>query len=339
MRLRPNLHEDLAAAFGTHHQDPLVQQLAGLRRIGAAVYDLEQELQAAEQAAGDRDLRRARCYFAGAEALVTFADAFVLDALADPDHPRHVAQVTFLQARAFYLKVPDLVTAVRQEIAYPGEARTPLPVLPGPRFEAERCPVEHFLAMQRAAAKLEELIGTRIESLRLHSTGVEPRGLKPAVLAMATARTKRDAADQVIGALRKGQRIPAEEHEQAEAYYYDGVLRPYLYAAQELELPGVTASAPNSEDPPEAPDAPPQAPSQRQWGSQGVGGMGGLRGLGGMGGVGGGGLGGFSFGNLIAADIIGNLVGDLLGGLFGGGGGGFGGGLGGGFGGGWGNRW
>jgi len=333
MRLRPNLHHELAAAFGTHHEDPLIQQLAGLRRIGAAVYDLEQELDSAEQAGGGRDLRRARCYFAAAEALVTFADAFVLDALSDPDHPRHVAQVTFLQARAFYLKVPDLVTAVRQEIAYPGAARTPLPVLPGPRFEADRCPVEHLLAMQRAAAKLEELIGTRIEALRLHSAGAEPAGLKPAVLSMAAARTKRDAADQAIGAMRTGRSIPAEEHEQAEAYYYDGVLRQYLYAAQELELPGVTAAAPATEDVAEereAPQATPQPGPRAQWGPQGAG-MGGLGGLGGFGGAGGpGGSGGFNFGNLIAADIIGNLVGDLLGGLFGGGGG---------FGGGWGNRW
>lgn len=133
MRLRDLLAHELAAGFGTHHEDPLVQQLAGLRRIGAAVFDLEQELQAAEQPAASKDLRRARCYFAAAETLVTFADAFVLDAFADPAHPRHLPEVTFLQARAFYLKVPDLVTAVRQEIAYPGAAGAPLPVLPGPR--------------------------------------------------------------------------------------------------------------------------------------------------------------------------------------------------------------
>ncbi len=333
MRARPHLVAELAAAFGTHHEDPLVQQLAGLRRVGATVYDLEQELQTAERGQPPPDLRRARCYFAAAEALVTFADAFVLDALADPDHPRHVAHVTFVQAQAFYLKVPDLVTAVRQEIAYPGSAQAPLPVLPGPRFEAERCPIEHFLAMQRAAAKLEELIGTRIESLKLHAAGgAEPRGLRPAVLAMAAARTKRDAADQVVGALRAGQRIPAEEHEEAEALYYDGVLRPYLYAAQELELPGVTAAAPATEEPPPPPEprpipqAAPLGPAPQWQGSPGPWGGGG-GGWGGQGGIG--------IGGLIAADVVGNLVGNLLGGLFGGGGGGFGGG----FGGGWGGRW
>lgn len=308
MRFRHRLAEELAQGFGTHHEDPLVQQLAGLRRIGAAVYDLEQELQTAEQAAAGRDLRRARCYFAAAEVLVTCADAFVLDAFADPAHPRHIAEVTFRQARAFYLRVPDLVTAVRQEIAYPGAAQAALPVLPGPRLETPRCPLEHMLAMQRAAAKVEELIGTRIESLRLHAGTSEPPGLRPAVLAMAAARTKSNAADQVIGALRQGESVPLQMHEEAEALYYDGVLRPYLYAAQELELPGVTAAAPQSEDAPEA-DQPPLATAQAGPFGQGFGQA--PRWGGGA---------GFGLGQLIAADVIGNLVGDLLGGLFGGGG-------------------
>jgi len=312
MRLRHLLAQELAAGFGTHHEDPIVQQLTGLRRIGAAVYDLEQELQAAEKTGG-KDLRRARCYFAAAETLVTFADAFVLDAFADPQHPRHIPHVTFLQAQAFYLKVPDLVTGVRQEIAYPGAAQVKLPVLPGPRFETERCPLEHMLAMQRAAAKVEELIGTRIESLRLHSAGAEPHGLRPAVLAMAAAHTKRDAADQVIGALRQGERVPPETHEEAESFYYDGVLRQYLYAAQELELAGVTAAAPRTEEAPEeAPEPTPLHPAQprpqpHRWQQQGSW-------------PSGGGGGGFGLGQLIAADVVGNLVGDLLGGLFGGGG-------------------
>ncbi len=306
LRLRQLLAQELAAGFGTHHEDPVVQQLAGLRRIGAAVYDLEQELQAAE-AAGGKDLRRARCYFAAGETLVTFADAFVLDAFTDPKHPRHIAHVTFLQAQAFYLKIPDLVTAVRQEIAYPGAARVKLPVLPGPRFETERCPLEHMLAMQRAATKVEELIGTRIESVRIHSAGAEPHGLRSAVLAMAAAKTKCAAADQVIGALRRGERVPAETHEEAEAFYYDGVLRQYLYAAQELELAGVTAAAPLTEEAPEESPPPiplrPQQPPPERWPQQG--------------GWSGGGIG---LGQLITADIVGNLVGDLLGGLFGGGG-------------------
>jgi hypothetical protein len=310
MRLRDALEHELARGFGTHHQDPVVQQIAGLRRVGAAVYDLEQDVQAAEKADPAKDLRRARCYFAGCETLVTFADAFVLDAFADPDHPRHLPHVTFLQAQAFYLKVPDLVTAVRQELAYPGSARLELPVLPGPRFETERCPVEHLLAMQRAAQKVEDLIGTRIETLKLHATGTEePRGLKPAVLAMAAARTKREAADQVIGALRAGQRVPAETHEEAERLYYDGVLRQYLYAAQELELVGVTAAAPDTE---EAPEPEPASPRPPQW-QQGPAGP-----WAGTGGGFGGGLGG-GFGQLLAADVVGNLIGGMLGGMFGGG--------------------
>ncbi len=320
MRLRDALHHELAKAFGTHAADPLVQQIAGLRRIGAAVFDVEQELVAAEAQAGGRDLRRARCYFAALETMVTFADAFVLDAFADPEHPRHVPEITFEQARAFYLRTPDLATAVRQEIAYSGGATLTLPILPGPRLEAAgRCPMEHLMAMQRAAGKVEEVMGTRIEALRLHaSEGPEPAGLRPAVLRMAGARTKMSAADQVLGALQQGQHVAPEVHEQAEALYFDGVLRVYLYAAQELELPGVTASAPETEQEPEVEAAPPDRPSADD--------DGGFRGRGrdrddwGQGyGMGQGG--GFSLGGLIAADVVGSLIGDLLGGLFGGGGG------------------
>ncbi len=316
MRLRDALHQELAKAFGTHAADPLVQQIAGLRRIGAAVFDVQQELESAEAQGNGRDLRRARCYFAALETLVTFADAFVLDAFADPEHPRHVPEVTFEQARAFYLRAPDLATAVRQEIAYSGGATHALPILPGPRFEAAgRCPVEHLIAMQRAARKVEEVIGTRIESLRLHAgEGPEPVGLRPAVLKMAAARTEMTAADQVLGALQQGQHVSSEVHEQAEAYYYDGVLRVYLYAAQELELPGVTASAPATEQEPEA-EEPPAPAADAGFGFRG-------RERGGDWGQGFGmGQGGFSLGGLIAADVVGNLIGDLLGGIFGGGGG------------------
>ncbi len=308
MRLRDTLHAELAHAFGTHPADPVVQQLAGLRRIGAAVFDLEEEVKAAE-ASGNRDIGRARCYFAGVEGLTTFADAFVLDAFADPQHPRHLPHVTFVQAQTFYLKVPELVTAVRQELAYPGSATTKLPVLPGPRLEAAgRCPPEHLLAMQRAAQKMEEVIGTRIELLKLRHQG-DPPGLRGAVLRLTAAHTALEAADQVLGALRSGQHVAAEVHEQAEAFYYDGALRNYLYAAQELELPGSTKSAPDTEDDEDADED--QTPAQAWRSAVNTGG--------GMGGFGGGG--GIGFGGLLAADVIGNLIGDLLGGMFGGGGG------------------
>ncbi len=315
MAFRELLHHELGAALGLHHEDPVVQNLAGLRRVGAAVYGLEDELKAAETKPGS-DLQRARCYFAAAATLVTFADAFVLDAFLDSDHPKHVPHVTYLQARQFYLLIPDLVTAVRKEIAYPESGGVHLPILCGPRIELPgRCPLEHLLAMRRAAEKVDEVVGTRIELLR----GQAGDGaVKAAVLALAEAKTKKESADQVIGALRAGQHVPQEAHEQAEAYYYDGVLRVYLYAAQELELPGVTRKAPvteNDEDDPEEPAPTPLRAVPQARPAYGSGGFGynsgpGLAGP------------GFGLGQLFAADMLANLVGDLLGGLFGGGGGG-----------------
>lgn len=309
MGWKDHLHFGLAQALGLHHEDPVVQQLTGLRRVGGMVYELDDEMR---NVGDEQPQARARAYYGAAQVLVTFADAFVLDAFLDPDHPKHVPHVTFLQAAHFYRQVPDLVNAVRRELAYPGSGRTPLPVLPGPRFEAEgRCPIEHLLAMQRAAEKTEELLGTRIELLE-GAVGHADK-IKTAVLMMTDARTKKSSADLILGAIRRGERVPNETHEQAEGFFYDGVLRTYLYAAQELALPGVTASAPRTEDEDEAPEPNPRrivqlAPDGGQPGYQ-PGRSGGM-------GLGNGGL---NWGTLITADIVGNLVGDLLGGMFGGG--------------------
>lgn len=310
MAFREFLHHELGAALGLHHQDPIVQNLAGLRRIGATVYGLADEVQAREaqtQGDGAADLRRARCYLGAATVLVTFADAFVLDAFLDPDHPKHIPHVTYLQARQFYLAVPDLVTAVRQELAYADSATLALPVLCGPRIEMPgRSPVEHLLAMKRAAEKVAEVIGTRVALLQARG-GEAAAQAKAAVLLMTEARTKQESADQVIGAIRAGERIPQTTHEQAEALYYDGVLREYLYAAQELELPGTTKGAPETEN---EPDPEPQAQPQMQvvQRPQLFAGPGATNS-------------GIGFGQLFAADMLGNLAGDLLAGMFGGGGG------------------
>lgn len=310
MGFRDHLHFGLAEALGLHHEDPIVQQLAGLRRMGGMVYELDDEMKQRE--AGPASAR-AHAYYGAAQVLITFADAFVLDAFLDPEHPKHVPHVTFLQAAHFYRLVPDLVTAVRRELAYPGSGEVHLPVLPGARMEAEgKCPVEHLLAMQRAAEKTEELLGTRIELLQRQG-GSNDR-VKTPVLMMTEARTKKSSADLILGAIRRGERVPAETHEEAEGLFYDGVLRTYLYAAQELALPGVTAAAPVTEDEEEAPEPPHRRVVQFPGGGGQRGGN--QQSWGGGMGMGGGGL---NWGTLITADIVGNLVGDLLGGMFGGG--------------------
>lgn len=308
MGWKDHLHLGLAEALGLHHEDPVVQQLAGLRRVGGLVYELADAMR---DVSDGEATARARAYYGAAEVLVTFADAFVLDAFLDPDHPKHVPHVTFVQAAHFYRQVPDLVSAVRRELAYPGSGELVLPILPGPRFEAEgKCPVEHLLAMQRAAEKTEELLGTRIELMQREGSHAE--AVKSAVLMMTDARTKKSSADLILGAIRRGERVPAETHEEAEGLFYDGVLRTYLYAAQELAIPGVTAAAPRTEDDDEVPESNhrrvirllPGGGAQR--GYQSGSGMGF-------------GNGGLNWGTLITADIVGNLVGDLLGGMFGGG--------------------
>lgn len=311
MGWRDHLHLGLADALGLHHEDPIVQQLSGLRRVGGLVYELDDEI---------RKLRedpvksgRARAYYGSALVLVTFADAFVLDAFLDPDHPKHVPHITFMQAAQFYRMVPDLVNAVRRELAYPGSGDKAFPILPGARLEAEgKCPVEHLMAMQRAAEKTEQLLGTQIELME-RQEGTSDR-MKTAILLMTTARTKKSSADLTLGAIKRGERVPAETHEEAEGFYYDGVLRSYLYAAQELALPGTTASAPLTEDEDGAPSHDRRRVVSVPTGAWGHGPRPGSPGWSN------GGQGGINFGTLITADIVGNLVGDLLGGILGGGG-------------------
>jgi|ACXJ01.1.fsa_nt_gi hypothetical protein len=312
MGFRDLLHHELARGLNLHHEDPVVQKLAGLRRIGGVVYSLGEEVdsregdlrsQGMDPEAVRARLARARAFLAGAQVLVAFADSFVLDGFVDENHPNHVPHVTFLQAQSFYQRVPAVVTAVRQELEFQNGASLELPVLPGPRFEVPgRCPVEHLLAMKRAASKVESIIGTRIEALKLKlKDGTD--AIKGPLLRMQEARTQRDAADLVIGAIQEGQRVDPDTHEQAESYYYDGVLRPYLYAAQELEVPGCAAKAPETENDEEedaTAQAAPPAWSARSWNQPGA-------------------FGGIGFGQLFAADMMANLAGDLLGGLFGGG--------------------
>lgn len=310
MRIRDRLHHVIGAALGLHHEDPVVQQIAGLRRIGGLVYGLEDEVHDREKAIREQlgpaecaaQLQRAWTYYRAAEGLVTIADAFVLDAFSDPEHPKHLPQVTFVQAKEWYAKIPDLVTAVRREIAYPQSGQVPLPVLLGTRIEAPgRCPIEHLLAMQRAANQIEEVLGTRIELLRQQGADAP---IRRAVLLMAEAPTKKESADQVIGAIRRGDRVPEATHEQAESYYYDGVLRSYLYAAQELEWPGVTEQAPGTENSEEENDEPRgqviRFPGQ-------------IRGSGLNQALG---LGGFDWGTLLTVDVIANVASELLSGLF-----------------------
>ncbi len=319
MGLRDRWHHGLAAGLGLHHEDPLVQQLAGLRRLGEMVFELDDELKEARAKAPARSFARADACYLAADVLVTFADAFVLDAFMDPSHPNHVPHITFLQAAQFYQEIPPLVTSVRRELAYEGAGEAKLPVLPGPRLEAPgRCPVEHLLAMRRAAEKTEELLGTRIELLQRE--GADPAAIKGPVLMMTDARTAKASADAVLGLLTSHQHVADEQHEQAERLYYDGVLRSYLYAAQELFLPGITKKAPRTEDAPEEEPAERRLPHGVGFSNRPAQGMPGMpMNMGGFGGMGG----GLSWGSLLTADLAANLVGGLMGGMFGGGFGGF----------------
>ncbi len=167
--------------------------------------------------------------------------------------------------------------------------------------------------MKRAAQKLEDVLGTRIELLQTRGEGER---IKSALLLLAEARTKKDSADQVIGAIQRGVHVDQETHEEAEEYYYDGVMRAYLYATQELAWPGSTKDAPATENDDDATEESRNPAAAGPTLFQGGGNYGNSGNYGNYGPQG-----GFNLGGFFAMDMLANLVGDMLGGFFGGGGG------------------
>lgn len=212
----------LERIFG--HHDAATAGLAGYRRLGAQVLDLQPTV-------GDHG-GRAGAYYYAARCLQLFADKLVEEAFADEAHPTPLPQVTVAQAEAVYRQIPDLLTAAKQELLVPGGPRdVDLPIILNGRVAASggHPPVSHLRGMLRGVAAVGELAEGDI----LTASGDASRA--KALLAEAT--TDRDSAVYLVGGLAQAE-LPVESAKQAENLLW-AALAYFLGALQELALPGV----------------------------------------------------------------------------------------------------
>ena len=208
--------------FG-HHDAPTAG-LAGYRRLGAQVLDLQPSV------GGNGG--RAGAYYYAARCLQLFADKLVEDAFADEAHPTPLPQVTVAQAEAVYRQIPDLLTAAKQEVLVPGGPRdVDLPIILHGRVAASggHPPVAHLRGMLRGVTAVGELAEGDI--LTASTDAARAKAL------LAEATTDRDSAGYLVGGLAKAD-LPAESAKQAEDLLW-AALAYFLGALQELALPGV----------------------------------------------------------------------------------------------------
>lgn len=214
------LMERIHAAFSGERICP-PEHLAGYRRLGEQVYEIEVELAAS-------DKPRVRAYVMASKVLQTMADALLRDAYDDQPVPI----VTHEQAEEWYGVLPDLMISARKEAVSEGSATTLLPVRLGRKIESHRtCPVSHLAGMRRAADELERLLSPQLDQARL-----DTERNKTALLMYEEARTRRQIGDAIVGSITRGEHVAPESHEEAEEQYWS-TLSAYLLVAQGLSYP------------------------------------------------------------------------------------------------------
>lgn len=212
-----------------------IEHLEAYKRLGEQVYSLHVEL-------ADSPSPRAQAFVQAARSLQTMADALIGDAL-DGDKPKPVPVITHDQADAWYGALPDIMVAARQETAFANAARIALPVTLGEQLEGPQpCPEQHLAGLRRAAGDMEELLKLDIELARS-----EGETYKEAILLYEEARTRRQAADSIVGTISDGRRVSAETHEEAEAQYWIA-LSNFILIAQGLKEPGLLKGTIGSEN-------------------------------------------------------------------------------------------
>ncbi len=206
------------------HHDASAAGLAGYRRLGAQVLDLQEELPAG---AG-----RARAYFHAARCLQLFADRLVEEAFADPARPGRLPQITVSQAESLYRQTPDLITAARQEVLAPGGPRdVDLPILLQGRVEprGHALPLSHLQGMLRGAAAVVGLAEGDVRSAG--------SGAARAKALFAEAVTNRDSAQYLVGGLDGGALPPASTQQAAD--YAWAALAYAMGSLQEWAVAGI----------------------------------------------------------------------------------------------------
>ncbi len=208
------------------------EYLAGYKRLGEQVFEVEVELARAESAP-------ARALLRAAKSLQVMGDALLRDVYADNKMAYHVPAITRDQAEAWYGRIPELLVAARQEACFAGAGKVQLPVRFGMKYDMQgMCPIEHLAGMRRAADEMENLIKDGVTDAR--SQGETYRS---AILLFEEARTRRASGDAIVGSILDGRRLPPASHEDAEKHYWVA-LEDYLLIAQALEIPALADKKP-----------------------------------------------------------------------------------------------
>ncbi|WAH37654.1 hypothetical protein [Alicyclobacillus dauci] len=202
------------------------EHLESYKRLANEVYGVEVELADTKSPRSRAYLQAAKCFQVMGEALLR--DAFPGSSGADTAVP----MVTHEQAEVWYEQIPDLLIAARQEAAFAGSAKLPLPHRIGRRIEAGRaCPTSHLAGMRRAADAIETLLEDDLRHARL-----EGETYKQPILLYEEARTRRQMGDAIVGTIMDGQHVPVVSHEEAEDHYWQA-LSNYVLIAQGLADP------------------------------------------------------------------------------------------------------
>lgn len=208
------------------------EHLAGYKRLGEQVFEVEVEL-------AETSNVRAQILLRAAKSLQVMGDALLRDAFPSDQHPsKPVPIVTHEQAEVWYGRIPDLLIAARQEASFAGSAKIKVPILLGTREETRgACPIEHLAGMRRAAEEMETLVKDKMVVAR---TKADP--YKEVILLYEEARTRRQSGDAIVGSIVGGQRVSPQSHEEAEDQY-GSALAAYFLIAQALEDPSLLSQS------------------------------------------------------------------------------------------------
>lgn len=202
------------------------EHLESYKRLGEQVFGLHVELSESQHP-------RALAYLNAARSLQTMSEALLGDALTG-GKKKPVPIVSHEQVDDWYGRIPDLLVAARQEAAFEHSASLPLPIRIGEQIEGPSpCPVEHLAGLRRAAGEMENLVSDGIAQARL-----EGDRFKYAILLYEEARTRKQAADAIVGIITNGRHVSEESHEDAEAQYWTA-LSNYILVAQGMKAADV----------------------------------------------------------------------------------------------------
>lgn len=204
------------------------EHLAGYKRLGEQVYEVEVEL-------AETSSVRARILLRAAKGLQVMSDALLRDAfLSDQPPSKSVPNQTHEQAEAWYGRIPDLLIAARQEASFVGSAKVDVPIQLEVREESrEGCPIEHLTGMRRAAEEMENIIKDKMMYAR-----TKANEYKKVILLYEEARTRRQAGDAIVGSIAGRQSMSYQSHEEAEEQY-SLALSAYFVIVQALEAPSL----------------------------------------------------------------------------------------------------